>query len=263
MSDKNGQGKEPFEGVDNSALLQAMKETKEKKSKEAEWKVLTELEKAAFVTPAIVSKEEDGGMHIQFMTIKDQDGKQFLPAFTSDEELKKYRKDVNLQVIKCRLEQYIDVITSDEKGPFALVVDPYGENVVLTREFLVSIKEYSIKEDFSKVTYIDEDVHPEEMEKTLKEFFDAEGTVDKAYFQLLERGGEIYLMLVLDNKYPDAASEEEIQKLRRNLFDRTADKIKPEFLRSVFCDMQFTITDSRSDTGKEIVEIREAFYTRG
>ena len=266
MSESNEIKKTDFDKVDNSALVKAMSEAREKKSGEAELEVISELKKARFISPALVDdKSPKGGAHIQFMMIKDQDGKRFLPAFTSKKELLKYRSEAAIQTVVCTLKQYVDLLTSREDGPCALVVDPFGANVLLTKDFLERLKD---EMDDTKLKVVDFNEHPEEIENCLKEFFDEEGTIEKAYIQLMKRGEVVSILLIVDNKYPDNASDEEIGTLRKDLFDRIADRIQPEFKKyksdnPVYSGLQFSLTDLNLSLGKEIAEGRTAFYTRG
>lgn len=253
--------------LDNTELVRAMKDVKAKKSREAELDFVRILGQAVLLTPAIVSENSvEGKQHIQFMTLKTQEGRHILPAFTSREELAKYHNDAVLQPVICKLEQYIDMITS-EGGPYALVIDPFGENIIISREILKKIKngeEYSANdnEDNNKIRIADLKEQPKELVNILKEFFDEEGTVKQAYLQAMKKGDSTGFVLVVDNSFPKVASKEEHDRLRKDLFDRIAERVKPSFLTEEYAGLDFSITEYASDLGREIAEGREAFYIK-
>lgn len=254
--------------LDNTALVQAMKDLKTKQSHEAELDFVRLLGKATLLSPAIVNdKRVEGKQHIQFMTLKTQEGFPILPAFTNREELAKYQPDVKPQAVICRLAQYIEMITS-EGGPYALVVDPFGENIILSREILESIKAAgsgNTGKDQIKITDLKE--QPEEISRILKEFFDEEGTVEKAYFLLMKMGEKESFLLIVDKRFPDAASDEELRSLKKDLYDRIAAQIKTTFVEftdshAEYAGLQLSITDYASKLGRDAAEGREPFYIK-
>lgn len=253
--------------LDNTELVRAMKDVKAKKSSAAEAAFISILKKATLLTPAMVA-DNDGKSktHISFITFKDSDNRPLLPAFSSREELAKYSHEEKLQTIVCHLEQYIDMITS-EGGPYALVIDPFGENIIISREILKKIKngeEYSANdnEDNNKIRIADLKEQPKELVNILKEFFDEEGTVKQAYLQAMKKGDSTGFVLVVDDSFPKVASKEEHDRLRKDLFDRIAERVKPSFLTEEYAGLDFSITEYASDLGREIAEGREAFYIK-
>lgn len=254
--------------LDNTELVRAMKDVKTKKSHEAELEFVRILGQATMLTPAIVNdKRVEGKQHIQFMTLKTQDGHHILPAFTNREELAKYDPDAKLQPVICNLAQYIEMITS-EGGPFALVIDPFGENIIISKEILKSIKAAgsgNTGEDQIRIADLKE--QPEEIVRILKEFFDEEGTVEKAYIQLMKRGENVSFLLIVDKRFPDVASDEELRSLKKDLYDRIAETIRPAFERYVnsqpeYVGIDLNITDYASKLGREVAEGREPFYIK-
>lgn len=129
-----------LEDIKNIALLDAIKEMKDKKTKEAEASFISELKKANLITPANIDvNAEDGKQRINFILLSNDKGDVYLPAFTSMDELKLWRKDEKTQAVVCKLEQYIGIILSNPNGPKGLVIDAFGENILLSRQFLLGL----------------------------------------------------------------------------------------------------------------------------
>lgn len=267
---ENKEKKIKLEEIENPALVYAMYEMKEKKTREAEGRFLSQLKQAVFITPATVEiKGEDGEYHvaedssqtgdtrIQFMMLSNADKETYLPAFTSMDELRKWRKESKIQTVVCRFDQYVNIIATDPEGPKGLAIDPFGSNIMLSRQLMESIKNAVDKKLANQVYIAELKERPEKLEAVLKEFFDKEGTVDKAYLQLMRRGENVSILLIVDNRFPEGASEEEIKAIRKTLFDSIAEAAKPELNGQAL-----SIAGFSDDFGKKAVNDREPFYTR-
>ena len=99
--------------------------------------------------------------------------------------------------------------------------------------------------------------HPEELEKSLTNFFEENGKVEKAYMQLMRRGDNVSYLLIIDHDVPEDADEEEIKTIRRELFDAVADVCKPELKGKAL-----SIADFAEDFGKKAADNKFPFYTR-
>lgn len=258
-----------LEEIENPALVYAMYEMKEKKTKEAEAKFISELRNGMFITPAVVElKGEDGEFRpiegpqqpgetrIQFMMLKNDDGGIFLPAFTSIDELKKWRKEEKLQTVVCRFEQYLNIIASDPNGPAGLAIDAFGSNILLSRQLLEGLKKAVDERVAAQVFIRDIPEREEEIENVLTDFFKEDGTVEKAYLQLMKRGESITILLIVDSDLPEGADKDEIHRIRKELFDRIAEAVKPALKGN-----GFTIAGYESDF-KNAVASKTPFYTR-
>ncbi|WP_044974366.1 enhanced serine sensitivity protein SseB C-terminal domain-containing protein [Ruminococcus sp. HUN007] len=240
MSENTENKKIRLDEIENPALVYAMYEMKDKKTKETEAKFISELRRATFITPAVVEvKGEDGEFRvaedssqkgetrIQFMMLQNDKKERFLPAFTSMEEVRKWRKEDHFQTVICNFDQYINIVASDAEGPRGLAIDPYGSNILLSRELLEGLKSAIDERNNSQVFIADLKEHPEELEDALRDFFNEDGTVEQAYLQLMRRGNDVSYLLIVDNEFPENASEDEVKSIRKNLFDNIAEKIKP------------------------------------
>lgn len=256
--------------IENPALVYAMYEMKEKKTREAEGKFIAELRKATFISPAIVevkgadgeykvvdSSSEKGDTRIQFMMLSTEDESRFLPAFTSMDEVRKWRKEEKLQTVICNFDQYMKIITSDNEGPKGLAIDPFGSNILLSRELLQGLRKAVEEQEKSQVYIADVKEHPEELEAALTEFFEENGEVEKAYMQLMKRGETVSFLLIVDHDIPEGASKEEIKKIRGELFDKIANISKPKLK-----GMGLSIAAFADDFGRKAVDNKFPFYTR-
>ena len=87
--------------INNKELIDAIEKMKEEKTMETQNKVIAEVLKAKFMCPVILQDAPKGGgkininkdTKIQFSVIKTTDAKNFLIAFTSDEEVNKWQKN--------------------------------------------------------------------------------------------------------------------------------------------------------------------------
>ena len=264
MDEKNESGKKSLEEIDNSALVRAMQVMKAKGGVEAEKAFLNELVKAVFISPANV-EEKDGEKRVKFSVVNDTKGGFILPAFTSVAEAEKYPQEAGMRNMACNLEQYVNMITAKTDGPKALVIDPYGENILIPREILERFKA-NANEDPDKIKIGDLREHPVGMENVLKEIFDEEGTVEKAYLLPMKRGGEVSLLLIVDNRFPEEVSKNKLRNLRKELYDRISEKVRPEYekfknSKPEYKELGLFITDFQEELGSKAAAGREPFYT--
>lgn len=262
-----------LEEIENPALVYAMFEMKEKKTRESEAKFIEELKKATFISPAIVEiKGEDGEYklaensevkgetRINFMMLQSAEGGTYLPAFTSMEQLRMWRKEDKIQTLVCGFEHYVNVLGAGENAenaPQGLAIDPFGSNILLSRELLAGLKKV-IDERASTQVYIrDLDETPEDIVSELKGFFAENGTVKQAFLMLMKRGETTGYLLIVDNDLPEGADEEKIREVRKTLFDSIAEKIKP-----LLKETPLSIAGFADDFGKQAVVNKTPFYTR-
>lgn len=256
--------------IENPALIYAMYEMKEKKTKEAEAKFVSELRKATFITPAIVEvKGEDGEFkvadgssnggdtRINFMMLTTEDGSKFLPAFTSMDEVRKWRQEEKLQTVVCNFDQYINIVASDKNGPRGIVIDAFGSNILMQRELIEGMKAAVDKQRNEQVYIGEPKEHPEELEKALTEFFEENKTVEKAYMQMMRRGETVSFLLIVDHDIPEGTDEDQLKELRHTLFDAIA-KVAKGHLKG----MSLSIAAFADEFGKKAVDNKFPFYTR-
>ncbi len=253
--------------VANPGLVIAMKELKEKNTKEAELRFVSELRKARFLSPAVIQvKNEEGefvtavegksdprNTRVNFMMLSQKDGKKFLPAFTSIDEVRKWRKEENLQNVVSTFDQYLGIITSDENGPDGLVLNPFGENIIMPRELLLKLREAADKMKDQQVMVGELTDYPDKLADKLISFFEEKGNVEKAFLLMMKRGDVSNHLLVMD--FDDA--NDKTQEERRAFYDEIAEAVKDSL-----DGKGLAIASIDDPLGNKAADNRLPFYTR-
>ena len=119
-------------------------------SKENEINLIAELKKTKFIAPVIINQAlakpdgnavyEEEGSNIRFITLVDDDTqKNFFPAFSNKEEMIKWRKDDEQEVIDLYLKDYITVIENSKNNYGGVVIDAFSYNFKIAYETLRKI----------------------------------------------------------------------------------------------------------------------------
>ena len=141
-----------MEPLENDRLKEVIKNLHENYNEDTEEKFLAELKNASFLAPADIKVEEDLKEKIEsdgtitldkntpmnFMLISSEDGKNFFPAFTDEEELSKDPEKKDAIIIN--LETYLEMLDSNTEEDIAgIAINPFGEAIVIPKEMLVNI----------------------------------------------------------------------------------------------------------------------------
>jgi hypothetical protein len=135
----------------NDDLKKAIKKIHEEYNQENETNFLEELKNASFLAPADIQIEGDLKEQIEkdgtvtldqntpmnFMLISAEDGKNFFPAFTDEEELAKDQVKQNAIILK--LENYLDMLSKNTEDIQGIAINPFGEAIVIPREMLFNV----------------------------------------------------------------------------------------------------------------------------
>ena len=108
-------------------------------SKENEINLIAELKKTKFIAPVIINQAlakpdgnavyEEEGSNIRFITLVDDDTqKNFFPAFSNKEEMRKWRKDDEQEVIDLYLKDYITLIENYKNNYEGVVIYAFSYN---------------------------------------------------------------------------------------------------------------------------------------
>jgi hypothetical protein len=198
-----------MENVDNTRLLELIDKMKEEKTMESQNSVIAEVLKSRFLCPVILESAPKGGgkieigkdTKIQFSIIKTKEGKNFLIAFTCDEEVNKWQKNKVQQSIIYTFEDYAMIATNNENLE-GFVIDPMGRNIVFTKQMIKEIKENitreSVVEENTQVQLGVPKDYPEELDRKLKDLFLNITQVKKAYLLLMTKQEELSYLLVID-----------------------------------------------------------------
>ncbi|WP_409198117.1 SseB family protein [Methanobrevibacter acididurans] len=141
-----------MEPLQNDRLKEVIKNLHENYNEDTEEKFLAELKNASFLAPADIKVEEDLKEKIEsdgtitldkntpmnFMLISSEDGKNFFPAFTDEEELSKDPEKKDAIIIN--LETYLEMLDSNtEENIASIAINPFGEAIVIPKEMLIDI----------------------------------------------------------------------------------------------------------------------------
>lgn len=243
--------------INNTELINSINTMKEEKTLEAQNKVITEVLKARFLCPVILESAPKGGgridinkdTKIQFSIIKTTDGKNYLIAFTSDEEVHKWQTNKVQQSIIYTFEDYAMIATNNENLE-GFIIDPKGCNLVFTKEMIKEIRasitrESVVEKDTQVELGIPKD-YPTELVDKLKDVFANIADIKKAYLQLMVKDEAMsYLILI------DADGKE------KEYFNTIASAAIP-FLKG----MPLNLAPLNTEFGQKAIENFEPFYVK-
>ncbi|MTR32547.1 hypothetical protein GMD62_09325 [Pseudoflavonifractor sp. BIOML-A14] len=197
--------------VTNPELKAAVAALREQGSGEAEQKFIAALEQAHFLAPVAIEPAPaaagaDGqatlteDTRVSFQLISRQDGAVFFPAFCDWEELGKWTQTPGQQTIIATLEDYTAMILGQDGEAGGFVIDPFGLNLVVPREFLAARKGQMMEQTVSKDTEVmlgEPREYPTEMVEAVKAHLNGVAQVKHAWLRLmLKEGQQSYLMIV-------------------------------------------------------------------
>lgn len=126
--------------IANPALVEALKTLHQENTPQNQGRVLgLVVEQAIFLAPAVITPAPQQGSDgrkqaaIQFQLITTKDGRPFFPAFTDQEELRKFTGERKVQSVALRFDDYVALIQRNEKA-CGFVVNPLGLSLTLDRK---------------------------------------------------------------------------------------------------------------------------------
>lgn len=167
--------------IANPNLVNIIKDIKQGKNIEVLfWK---EIYKAKFLCPVnmdnlkVTNKKNnevrlDEEAELSFLSIKNQNNQRFLMAFTDWNELNKWSKNQKQQILVLSYEEYQKIFEKNDFVYQGIVINPYGENLVLDKQILKKTmnKEPVAKKGESVMIGIPKE-YPTDMTNRLKDFF--------------------------------------------------------------------------------------------
>lgn len=256
--------------INNDELLKAIDEMKKNNSPENQSHMLDLMVEAQFLAPVSITPapETSGGMmtnitlppdaKIRFHMIENGSGQRFFLAFTSFEEMRKWRPNQDNQTIVANFDDYANLLKNAVgDGKIAgFVIDPFGTNVIFSKEQSIMIKEVKDRraEDAAKhqikegeEVYFGEPInYPTEMVEAVKDYLSKQGNVQSAYLQLMSQGAEESYLIVL-----------EYEGERKPLFDGVAEVARP-YLNNMCLD----ILGVENELGRKIYNRTKPFYEK-
>lgn len=140
--------------VSNPMMVGTIELLKAEDTPEHRQMFLDELQKAKFLAPVVIDPvpqpDEKGQVKIardakvQFPMLSTEDGRKFFMAFTDWTELKKWRDEENQQTFAMNFDDYAGMLLrKDAQGNISpalgFVINPFGGNIVVTREMAASM----------------------------------------------------------------------------------------------------------------------------
>ena len=195
--------------VDNKSLIEAISKMKEEKTLESQNRVIAEVLKAKFMCPVVLQSAPKGGgkitidktTQIQFSVVKTTEGKNYLIAFTTEEEVHKWQKEKTQQSIIYTFEDYAMISTNNDNIE-GFIIDPKGCNLVFTKDMIKNIKsnitsESTVEKDSQIELGIPKD-YPQELVDKLKDLFMNIPQIKRAYLQLMVKDEAMSYLVLID-----------------------------------------------------------------
>ncbi len=232
--------------VTNPQLVLAIKQMQQNNTEETRARMIAEVKQAHFISPVIISPTPDHVNEdtkvtlkekttISFSMIGNEASQQFFLAFTDWEELGKWKREEDQQVVVLTFNDFAAMALDGEGSSCGFVINPFGENVVFDKAIMRAIRDEGRNEKGGASEYIIEKetaVHlgqpreyPYELVGAISYYLKGQKNVKAAYLQLMEKEGEQSYLLIVD-----FAGD------RRTLFDGIANAAM-KHLNGMFIDM--------------------------
>ena len=206
--------------VENPELVMRIHDYMSSQSNADEKRLRNSLLKAKFLAPVSCKnwnsknpgkQVTDHNVEFRLISIQDKEKNVYLPAFTDWNEINKWNNEENLKTIIFTFQDYAKVFLNN-KEMVGLVINPYGENLVLNKQQIQSISSESELKSGEKVKIGIPEKYPADMSNALKDYFLATGYISEAYLLLMlrENNEQSYLLVIetdedVNNIYPELA----------------------------------------------------------
>ena len=200
--------------IENPSLKEAMRGLKENKEDD----FIRELLKARLLCPAKIEgapevKTGEGPMQIggklTMFALKAQDGASYLMAFTDGEELYKWRQNNNEKALVWALPQYAGILEKPDCPHAGFVINPFGENVIIKKEYLNKIRQKlrivrkPIVLGGEEELVTDYSTFPEGLVEALCAYMKESGDISRAYLiNMVKENEQDYLLVVKTSENP-------------------------------------------------------------
>lgn len=141
--------------IQNLELIIAMRKLQDENTPQNRSKMISEMMRTNFISPAIVSAEEEEKVrrnkekgvrtpiHVSFKVINTKDGKKFLPAFTDTVQMSEWKTRCNItdpvKNMVMNFDVYAQYVFGSKGGLAGFVINPFGENIVFPEELMRSL----------------------------------------------------------------------------------------------------------------------------
>lgn len=141
--------------IQNMELIIAMRVLQQDNTPENRNRMLNEMMKSKFITPASIDAKEEEAMRenhkkgektpvqVSFKVVTTKDGKRFLPAFTDTVQLNEWKEKCkitdNLKSMIMNFDVYAQYVLNSGGDLAGYIINPFGENLVFTTENIKSL----------------------------------------------------------------------------------------------------------------------------
>lgn len=183
--------------VTNPELVEIMNKFLNDRSTENELVLIERITQAHFLMPMILDGKIENGVLkkdsiISFKMITNTANESFFVAFTDWEELDKWSKDKE-QTLITTYEDLKAMVLKDTDAIKGFVINPYGQNIVITHElmqYFSSRKSEVVIQKDTKVMLGQPANYPHDMVNALSSFFKKHKEVKSAYLFLIHKEGD-------------------------------------------------------------------------
>lgn len=240
--------------ISNPNLLHVIRLMRANRAKEPQF--FEALHQAKFLCPVQVDTHSLPKNHddkvvlssdspISLVSISDDSGAHYLMAFTDRNELSKWDQGSSQQTIVYTFDDYKAVLTSGDTPYQGVVLNPFGDNIVLGKElFSDGNAPFQTAKSNESIMIGKPKDNPSRMVEKLKQYFCSNRLVDTAYLLWMVRGQEAGYLLVLGTK----ASPQQ-------LFPSIGELCKP-YLNEKLLDMVLL----NSIFGQSAIQDQQPFY---
>jgi len=191
-------------------LVQSMKKLQIEKTKESEKEFINNLFSVTFLSPVLYESSNEDINHtenksqkdrkINLLSLPNDNGQFFFPAFTDKEEFLKWNAYPTKQVIFLKLKDYMDVLSTDNSKWSGVVINPFSDNFVLNTEQIKMISNSSTIRKNESVMIGEPEEYPQKLVNALIEYLPSVKSVNRAYLLLMIRNkAEKSYLLVIDS----------------------------------------------------------------
>ena len=212
--------------ITNPELLDAIEDMQEDNNPDTVNHMIDCVMKAQFISPGMVSKPQNVAKtdsngstvmqqetQVQFQLIENQNKEKFFPAFTDQEEKKKWKLSEGKHDVIMTFDGFAQVLAEKDCNVKGFVINPFGKSVAFPKPMVMSLKQQ--KEEREKNSGLqkqslspddnvqlgdpDPDKYPIDMMASIINFLQERNDVEKAYLKMFKRENDekpSYLVIV-------------------------------------------------------------------
>ena len=201
--------------ITNLELLKAIEEMQANNNPDTVNHMIDCVMNAQFITPGNVSKpqnvaktDKNGSTvmqqetQVQFQLIENQNKEKFFPAFTDQEEKKKWTASEGKSDVVMTFDGYAEVLSEKDCEVKGFVINPFGKSVAFPRDMVMSLKKQKAErqqnagglqqqtltaDDNVQIVDPDPDNYPIDMMASIINFLQERDDVDSAYLKMFKR----------------------------------------------------------------------------